>query len=73
MNLETVKYRFVKQHATAVGEAIYLVGSIKELGEWDTDRAIKMNYYNYQYWAIEVEIPIVRETEYKFFIGPYEK
>eukprot|EP01155_Anaeramoeba_flamelloides_P003069 Anaeramoba_flamelloidesa1060683_61.p1 GENE.a1060683_61~~a1060683_61.p1 ORF type:complete len:214 (-),score=49.99 a1060683_61:121-762(-) len=55
-------------------EAIHLVGNCHELGNWDTSKALKMNYkinetknkVKTQMWNIFVELEANKEIEYKF-------
>ncbi|KAK2957088.1 putative 4-alpha-glucanotransferase DPE2 [Blattamonas nauphoetae] len=51
---------------TKWGDAIYISGSIPELGEWDADKAVRMNGFNGN-WIAYVTIPINTTFEYKYF------
>lgn len=40
--LPFVNYTFNKQYRLHYGQALFLVGSLPELGKWDTSKAIRM-------------------------------
>lgn len=40
--LPYVNYNFTKEYQTNFGEAVYLSGSLPELGKWDLSKAIRM-------------------------------
>lgn len=62
----SVKFK-VNQAETYWGQNIYVVGSIKALGEWDTRKAIKLSPTNYPTWEGTVTgIPANSNFEFKF-------
>jgi alpha-amylase len=52
---------------TSWGENVYVVGNIKELGEWNPDRALKMNPWRYPKWEVTALVPKGTAIEFKFF------
>jgi len=51
---DLIKYCFVKDHPVSYGQAIYLVGSIVELGNWKTNKGIRLVHRFNSIWAIEI-------------------
>lgn len=49
---------------TTSAEDVFIVGNIDELGAWDTDRSLKMNYIGGGRW--EVSLKFNESFEYKF-------
>jgi len=48
----TVKVDFtVNNFTTAPGQDLYVVGSVPELGSWDTTKAVKLNYVSSTQWS----------------------
>ncbi|MGN0352323.1 MAG: alpha-amylase family glycosyl hydrolase [Roseburia sp.] len=68
-----VSVRFMVNNAeTAYGTNVYLVGSVPELGSWDTSKAIG-SFFNstssiasYPTWFYDVSVPAGTTIEYKF-------
>eukprot|EP00741_Cyanophora_paradoxa_P009068 tig00001466_g8781.t1 len=75
-NLEPMRVLFeVECRATKVGEAVYVCGSAPELGEWASDRAVRLhtNARLYPLWVGSVSVRHrtgVEALEFKFGIGP---
>ncbi|KAI0765065.1 carbohydrate-binding-like protein [Fomes fomentarius] len=63
---EAVTIRFEHTVETAVGETILLVGSVPQLGSWDTESAIALSAAYYPTWTALVVIPSGTMFEYKF-------
>jgi glycosidase len=66
-----VSVRFVVNNAeTVIGQNVYLVGNISELGNWDTSKAkgpmFNQVIYQYPTWYYEVSVPAGETIEYKF-------
>ena len=58
---------FHVQANTAVGENIYIVGNIPELGSWDPDNCTEaMLNPNYPEWFLPVSVPAGTQIEFKF-------
>ncbi|KAL5532385.1 hypothetical protein ACEPAF_5955 [Sanghuangporus sanghuang] len=62
----TVAVTFQEMATTVFGENIFLVGSISELANWDTDNAIALSAATYPIWAVTVSLPVNTNFEYKF-------
>ncbi|WP_096185680.1 alpha-amylase family glycosyl hydrolase [Evansella halocellulosilytica] len=68
-----VSVRFVVNNAeTSLGENVYLVGNVPELGNWDPDQSIGPMFnqvvYSYPTWYYDVSVPAGEELEFKFLI-----
>ncbi|HEX6901278.1 MAG TPA: carbohydrate-binding module family 20 domain-containing protein [Thermoanaerobaculia bacterium] len=49
---EAIRVDFtVNGKSTVVGQDIYVVGNVPELGNWDTNKAVKLNYVNSNSWS----------------------
>lgn len=58
---------FHVQANTAMGENIYIVGNIPELGSWDPDNCTEaMLNPNYPEWFLPVSVPAGAQIEFKF-------
>jgi hypothetical protein len=56
------------------GKAVYLTGSIQELGTWGSS-PIRMKWHKQDYWTCEVEIETAQKNfsfEYKFMISDHD-
>lgn len=63
-----MKLLFRIGYNTAWGESLYLLGSVKELGEWNESKALKMTYED-GIWSTEVDIKRnVKSFEYCYII-----
>ena len=64
------KIVFQMNYATKMGEEIGLVGSIKELGLWDKNNMIRMNWNEGNNWKaiIDVSFADINAFEYKFVL-----
>ncbi|THC96494.1 hypothetical protein EYZ11_004038 [Aspergillus tanneri] len=54
-----------------LGEDVFLVGSVTQLGEWDVNRAVPLDAHQYgvvSLWFTRVSLPVGMELEYKFFM-----
>ncbi|MDR9853901.1 alpha-amylase family glycosyl hydrolase [Paenibacillus sp. VCA1] len=68
---DQVSVRFVVNNATtALGQNVYLTGSVSELGNWDPAKAIGPMYnqvvYQYPNWYYDVSVPAGKTIEFKF-------
>ena len=58
---------FHVQADTVMGENIYIVGNIPELGNWDPDKCTEaMLNPNYPEWFLPVSVPAGTTIEFKF-------
>lgn len=63
-----MKLLFRIGYNTAWGESLYLLGSVKELGEWNESKALKMTYED-GIWSTEVDIKRnVKSFEYCYIV-----
>ena len=64
------KIVFQMNYATKMGEEIGLIGSIKELGLWDKNNMIRMNWNEGNNWKaiIDVSFADINAFEYKFVL-----
>jgi glycosidase len=64
---DQVQVIFKVNAATTVGQNVYVVGSIPELGSWDPAKAseVMMNP-NYPQWFLPVSVPKATQFEFKF-------
>lgn len=55
---------------TTYGENVYIVGSISELGNWDTSKAVALSASKYtssnNLWYVSVTLPAGTTFEYKY-------
>jgi len=71
LTADQVTVRFVIDNAeTEVGENIFLVGNVHELGNWNPEQAVG-NFFNqivYEYptWYYDVNVPANTDLEFKF-------
>ncbi|GAM28256.1 hypothetical protein SAMD00019534_114320 [Acytostelium subglobosum LB1] len=74
-NSERVVIHFqVKCTAVQPNLSVYLVGSNTTLGNWRTDRAIKMSDQHYPYWKIDMELNKEQiPFSYKYIISDKSK
>jgi predicted alpha/beta superfamily hydrolase len=50
---------------TSVGQSIYVLGDLPELGGWDMTRAVKMDPSGYPVWRVNVALPAGRAYTYR--------
>ena len=51
------------------GQELSIIGSLKELGNWNQDKALKMEYYKEEnIWQKELILTKKKDFEYKFII-----
>lgn len=65
---DTVNVNFkVKNAQTYWGQNVYIVGSIKALGEWNVDKAVILTPTKYSEWEVSIgDIPAYITFEFKF-------
>ncbi|KAI0816868.1 glycoside hydrolase [Trametes gibbosa] len=61
-----VVVNFAETATTTFGENIFLVGSISQLGSWNTASAIALSSASYPKWTVSVSIPAGTTFQYKF-------
>lgn len=64
------KVLFNEIATTAYGESVFIVGSISQLGSWNTDNAIALSASQYtssnNLWFVTVSLPAGSSFEYKY-------
>ena len=66
-----MKTRFRLRYDSHWGEELFLTGSTSELGNWNTDKAVQMEYAGPGIWSATVErrhATSLQTMEYKYFI-----
>ena len=75
--LKIEKINFQIKYDTKFGEDLAVIGSIKELGNWQIDRALKMGWNDNNIWkgSLYLDRKNIFEFEYKFIVtsGNYVK
>ncbi|KAI5300268.1 hypothetical protein KEM55_008456 [Ascosphaera atra] len=65
-----VPVRFNELVTTSPGQDIYVAGSIEQLGNWDTEKAVPLKSDRYSadmpLWYASVELPVGGSVEYKY-------
>jgi len=62
----SVAVTFAETATTAIGENIFVVGSIPELGTWAPDSSIALSAASYPVWTATVPLPAGTIFQYKF-------
>jgi alpha-amylase len=66
----TLQVVFEERVQTSYGEAIFIAGSITQLGNWDVKKAIALSANQYTstnpLWTLTMELPVGTLFEYKF-------
>jgi hypothetical protein len=60
------KIIFQMKYNTQPGEDLGVIGSISELGSWDQNRALRMNWNDGNIWKANINYNFEREKEYEF-------
>ncbi|CEL97013.1 unnamed protein product [Vitrella brassicaformis CCMP3155] len=54
---------------TRPGDELCVAGGVSELGDWDVDRAVRMDGYNFPIWSSgELSLPSLRVIEFKYVL-----
>jgi len=67
-----VNVHFYRYKKVEFGHALYVVGSIPQLGDWNPRKAIKLIWQENHNWAGVVAIPAPCDFEYKYIISAYD-
>ena len=62
----TVSETFSENATTVLGQNIYVVGSIADLGSWNTDSAVLLSSATYPVWTGTLNLPANTYVEYKY-------
>ena len=75
--LKIEKINFQIKYDTKLGEDLAVIGSIKELGNWDVNKALKLGWHHGNIWkgVLYLDEENISEFEYKFILtcGGYVK
>ncbi|WP_345709979.1 carbohydrate-binding module family 20 domain-containing protein [Kitasatospora paranensis] len=63
-----VTVNFSENRTTVLGQNVYLVGSIAQLGSWNTGSALKLSSASYPNWTISLTLPAKTAFEYKYIV-----
>ena len=63
-----VKVRFTIKYRCKFGDQLRLVGSAKELGEWDAAEGLQMEWSEGDLWALTTRLPFGLIAEYKYVV-----
>ncbi|KAH9979341.1 glycoside hydrolase [Lactifluus volemus] len=63
---QQVPVLFSENATTTFGQNIFVVGSVPQLGSWNTDNAIPLNGVSYPVWGATVYLPPNTAFEFKF-------
>ena len=61
-----MKTLFRLRYDSRWGEELFLTGNTSELGLWNTDKAVAMEYVGPGVWSVKTDV--MPNTEYKYFI-----
>ena len=61
-----MKTTFKLRYDSRWGEELFLTGNSAELGNWNTNKAVKMEYEGHGIWSVETNA--TPTTEYKYFV-----
>lgn len=50
------------------GQILFVCGNDESLGNWDTERAARMEYAGNNRWTTQLELPLNKTLEYKYFV-----
>ncbi|EAR84516.3 starch-binding domain protein (macronuclear) [Tetrahymena thermophila SB210] len=57
---------------TYFGQAVYISGNCDQLGNWNTEKATRMNWSEGNLWWCDISLPTDVEVEYKYYVADYE-
>ena len=66
-----MKFQFYLRFHTGYGQSLWLSGSIDELGNYDSDKALPLEYLNDEYWSGTFELKkkdLPKYISYKYFL-----
>lgn len=64
---------FAVKYTTVPGEKMFVVGSSIELGAWDINRSVPMEWRDGNIWAAKVAMTAVGRVEYKYVVRSDQK
>lgn len=69
--IERSRFHFHISYFTHWGQALYIYGGAKELGDWNHEKAVKLEYENSETWGIVLDITYEgngSEIYYRYFV-----
>jgi len=57
---ESINFKFNMHYDTGFGKAVYMIGNISELGNWNIKNAYRLHYQNNNNWTGEL---IIKRSE----------
>jgi hypothetical protein len=69
---DMMSYTFAVTKAIKFGEAVFVLGSVASLGEWEISKAVRMVCRDEKEWIIARNIPMDIRIEYKFFVAAFD-
>ncbi|KAL4450519.1 hypothetical protein ABPG74_019417 [Tetrahymena malaccensis] len=75
MNFETSEnqIRFTVACPTLFGQAVYISGNCDQLGNWNPQQALRMNWSEQNLWWCVASLPSNTNVEYKYYVADYEQ
>jgi len=61
--------RFNIKYLANYNSSIYLIGSCRELGNWDIKKAVRLDCFNNENWEVLIHLIPEGKIYYKFFLG----
>lgn len=61
-----VSLSFSEYATTVIGQNVYVIGDIAQLGSWNTANAVALSSSSYPYWTGTVTLPTGKYFEYKY-------
>jgi len=68
LKINEMKITFRINYRTEWGQGVWISGSVKALGEWDTKRAFPMSYIGNGEWEATITFKSFKNFDYKYFV-----
>jgi hypothetical protein len=62
----TVPVSFSVEYMVGFGEGMYVVGNLEQLGSWNVESSLQLEWTEGHVWRGRVEVPVGSELEFKF-------
>jgi 4-alpha-glucanotransferase len=66
-----MRFQFYVRFHTRHGQSLWITGNIEELGNYDPDNAVLMDYLNYDYWHVTIAVKrkeLPKNFSYTYFL-----
>jgi len=63
---DPISFTFNADATTQFGENIFVTGNLRELGNWDPNKAVPLNANSYPIWSASVNLPTSLTFQYKY-------